>query len=117
MPAFTVGVGGTLRQTVRDRCGRRRFAGQLGGLRETTIPEGSTYREREERRVCRDKQPRGTRVDHPDQVGDALREATRSGRPGVLEIMVTQELGDPFRRDALKKPVRRLEKYRDYGAA
>jgi sulfoacetaldehyde acetyltransferase len=67
--------------------------------------------------IARAMGARGTRVDHPDQVGDALREATRSGRPGVLEIMVTQELGDPFRRDALKKPVRRLEKYRDYGAA
>jgi len=28
--------------------------------------------------------------------------------------MVTCELGDPFRRDALSKPVRLLEKYRDY---
>jgi sulfoacetaldehyde acetyltransferase len=25
--------------------------------------------------------------------------------------MVTQELGDPFRRDALKKPTRLLDKY------
>jgi sulfoacetaldehyde acetyltransferase len=32
----------------------------------------------------------------------------------VLEMMVTQELGDPFRRDALSKPVRHLAKYRDY---
>ncbi len=28
--------------------------------------------------------------------------------------MVTAELGDPFRRDALSKPVRHLEKYRAY---
>jgi sulfoacetaldehyde acetyltransferase len=28
--------------------------------------------------------------------------------------MCTRELGDPFRRDALSKPVRYLEKYRDY---
>ncbi|MBW2279912.1 MAG: sulfoacetaldehyde acetyltransferase [Deltaproteobacteria bacterium] len=60
---------------------------------------------------------RGVTVDQPDQVGDALREAIASGRPGVVEIMVTQELGDPFRRDALKKPVRRLDKYKDYGAS
>jgi len=66
--------------------------------------------------IARAMGARGTRVDHPDQVGDALREATRSGKPSVLEIMVTQELGEPFRRDALKKPVRRLAKYRDYGA-
>jgi sulfoacetaldehyde acetyltransferase len=28
--------------------------------------------------------------------------------------MVTQELGDPFRRDALSKPVRLLEKYKAF---
>lgn len=56
----------------------------------------------------------GITVDEPDQVGDALRQATSSGKPTVLEIMVTQELGDPFRRDALKKPVRLLDKYKDY---
>ena len=42
---------------------------------------------------------------------------SRCGRPTVLELMVTQELGDPFRRDALKKPVRLLEKYKDYTVA
>jgi len=26
----------------------------------------------------------------------------------------TRELGDPFRRDALSRPVRLLEKYKDY---
>jgi len=58
----------------------------------------------------------GIRVDAPDQVGDALRQATASDHATVLEVMVTQELGDPFRRDALAKPVRLLEKYRDFGA-
>ena len=32
----------------------------------------------------------------------------------VIEIMCTRELGDPFRRDALAKPVRFLDKYKDY---
>jgi sulfoacetaldehyde acetyltransferase len=32
----------------------------------------------------------------------------------VVEIMCTQELGDPFRRDALSKPVRYLDKYKKY---
>ncbi len=36
------------------------------------------------------------------------------GLPGVLEIMVTRDLADPFRRDALKKPVRKLNKYKDF---
>jgi hypothetical protein len=30
----------------------------------------------------------------------------------VIDIAVTQELAEPYRRDALKKPVRKLAKYR-----
>ena len=59
----------------------------------------------------------GIKVEHPDQVGDALREATQSSKCTIVECMVTQELGDPFRRDALKKPQRTLEKYKDYTVA
>ena len=56
----------------------------------------------------------GIKVDSPDQVGDALKESTKSDKMTVLECMVTQELGDPFRRDALKKPVRMLDKYKEF---
>ncbi|UQS25252.1 sulfoacetaldehyde acetyltransferase [Amycolatopsis thermalba] len=60
----------------------------------------------------------GVVVDQLDQVGPALRQAVdaqmNDGRTTVLEIMCTRELGDPFRRDALSKPVRFLEKYQDY---
>jgi len=59
----------------------------------------------------------GIQVDQPDMVGDALRMAVASNKPTVLEIMVTQELGDPFRRDALKKPVRLLDKYKALSVA
>ena len=59
----------------------------------------------------------GSTVDQPDQIGDALRAAIALGRPAVLEIMTTQELGDPFRRDALKKPKRLLPKYAAYSVA
>jgi sulfoacetaldehyde acetyltransferase len=59
----------------------------------------------------------GITVAHPDQIGDALRTAVGSGRPTVLELMLNQELGDPFRRDALKKPKRLLEKYAAYTVA
>jgi sulfoacetaldehyde acetyltransferase len=58
----------------------------------------------------------GISVEHADQVGDALRQATASGRCCVLELMVTQELAEPFRRDALVKPVRLLAKYKDFVA-
>ena len=56
----------------------------------------------------------GVTVDSLDGVGEALEkavEAQRRGRTTVIEVMVTQELGDPFRRDALKKPHRLLPKY------
>ena len=59
----------------------------------------------------------GVTVDRLSDVGPALRDAVRAQAEGtctVLEMMVTQELGDPFRRDALSKPVRHLAKYRDY---
>ncbi|HVV19420.1 MAG TPA: sulfoacetaldehyde acetyltransferase [Pseudonocardiaceae bacterium] len=60
----------------------------------------------------------GVVVDSLDQVGPALRKAVdaqmNESRTTVLEIMCTRELGDPFRRDALSKPVRFLEKYQDY---
>jgi sulfoacetaldehyde acetyltransferase len=40
--------------------------------------------------------------------------AQGEGRTTVIEMMVTQELGDPFRRDALSKPVRHLAKYQQF---
>ncbi len=60
----------------------------------------------------------GIVVDRLEDVGPALKRAIdaqmNQGKTTVIEILVTQELGDPFRRDALSKPVRFLEKYRDY---
>ena len=51
-------------------------------------------------------------------VGPALKRAIdmqmNEGKTCVIEIMCTRELGDPFRRDALAKPVRFLDKYKDY---
>ena len=47
-------------------------------------------------------------------VVEAAAQAQSEGRTTVLEMMVTKELGDPFRRDALSKPVRWLEKYRAF---
>jgi sulfoacetaldehyde acetyltransferase len=57
-------------------------------------------------------------VDRLEDVGAALKKAVdlqmNQKKTCVIEIMCTRELGDPFRRDALSKPVRHLEKYRDY---
>lgn len=60
----------------------------------------------------------GIVVDRIEDVGPALKRAVdmqmNQGKTCVIEIMCTRELGDPFRRDALAKPVRLLEKYKDY---
>ena len=60
----------------------------------------------------------GVVVDKLEDVGPALKKAVEAqmkhGKTTVIEIMCTRELGDPFRRDALSKPVRFLEKYKDY---
>jgi sulfoacetaldehyde acetyltransferase len=59
----------------------------------------------------------GVSVERLPDVAPALRAAAAAqsaGKTTVLEMMVTQELGDPFRRDALSKPVRHLEKYQKF---
>ena len=60
----------------------------------------------------------GIVVDQLEDVGPALTQAVdmqmNDGKSTVIEIMCTRELGDPFRRDALSKPVRHLAKYRDF---
>ena len=56
----------------------------------------------------------GLRVTRAEEVGPALRQLLATNRPGVLEIAVSRTLADPFRRDALSKPVRHLEKYKNF---
>jgi len=44
-----------------------------------------------------------------DELTDALAQAVRdqmeNGKTTLIEAMINQELGEPFRRDAMKKPV------------
>jgi len=57
----------------------------------------------------------GQRIEKLSDVGPALRAAAaaqKDGKTTVLEMIVTRELGDPFRRDALALPVRHLTKYK-----
>ncbi|CAN7344887.1 sulfoacetaldehyde acetyltransferase [Caballeronia sp. LjRoot34] len=60
----------------------------------------------------------GIVVNRLEDVGPALKRAIdlqmNHGKTTIIEIMCTRELGDPFRRDALAKPVRLLDKYKDY---
>ena len=88
-----------------DFYGRRFVAGELEG--------GENYSE-----IAKSMGAEGVRVDKIDNVGAALTDAIdaqmNEGKTTVIEIMCTQELGDPFRKDALSKPVRYLDKYKDY---
>jgi sulfoacetaldehyde acetyltransferase len=57
----------------------------------------------------------GQRIERLSDVGPALHAAAaaqKEGKTTILEMMVTRELGDPFRRDALALPVRHLAKYK-----
>ncbi len=60
----------------------------------------------------------GIKVSRLEDVGPSLQKAIdaqmNAGVTTVVEIMCTRELGDPFRRDALSKPIRLLNKYKDY---
>ena len=78
-----------------DFYGRRFVAGELEG--------GENYSE-----IAKAMGAEGVRVDELDQVGPALTAAVdaqmNEGKTTVIEIMCTKELGDPFRKDALKTP-------------
>lgn len=57
------------------------------------------------------------RIENAGDVGEALEkscDAQKQGKTTILEMMCSRELGDPFRRDALKDPVRFLDKYKNY---
>ncbi|WP_440997867.1 sulfoacetaldehyde acetyltransferase [Arhodomonas sp. SL1] len=67
--------------------------------------------------IARSMGAEAVRVERPEELGEAFEkacDAQKQGKTTVVEVMVTRELGDPFRRDALKKPVRYLDKYKGY---
>ena len=69
--------------------------------------------------VARAMGAEGHTIDKVGDVGAALKaacEAQKQGKTTVLEMMVTRELGDPFRRDALALPTRHLAKYQSTAA-
>lgn len=66
--------------------------------------------------VARAMGAKGISVSHEDEVGDALNEAIRSNECTILNLNLTRELGDPFRRDAFRQPKRLLDKYKAHSA-
>ena len=88
-----------------DFYGRRFVAGELEG--------GENYAQ-----IAQAMGAKGVRVDQLDDVGPALERAIddqmTTRQTTVIEVMTTKELGDPFRKDALSRPVRHLKKYAEY---
>jgi len=65
--------------------------------------------------IARDMGAEGYRVEKAEDVKDVVSAALKSGKPTVIDAVIdgsAEVLAEPFRRDALKKPVRFLEKYR-----
>ena len=65
--------------------------------------------------IARDMGAEGYRIERPEDVKDVVEAALKSGKPAVIDAIIdgsAEVLAEPFRRDALKKPVRFLEKYR-----
>ena len=65
--------------------------------------------------IARDMGAEGYRIESAGDVRDVVEAAVRSGKPAVIDAIIdgsAEVLAEPFRRDALKKPVRLLEKYR-----
>lgn len=68
-------------------------------------------------KVARAMGAEGVRVENIDDLGEAFEKACdqqKQNKTTVLEVMCSKELGDPFRRDALKMPVRHLAKYKKF---
>ena len=52
-------------------------------------------------------------IEKASEIGNAVKTAVGSGKPTVINLVVDSlELAEPFRRDALKKPVRMLDVYK-----
>lgn len=66
--------------------------------------------------IARSMGAEGIKVSDIADVGAAIKQATQNqvdGKTTVVEMMVTKELGDPFRRDAMKLPQRVLKRYQN----
>ena len=69
--------------------------------------------------LAQDMGAMGITVRQADEVGDAVAAALAEGKPVVIDAIIdgaAEVLAEPFRRDALKPPLRHLEKYRHLNA-
>jgi sulfoacetaldehyde acetyltransferase len=69
--------------------------------------------------IARDMGAEGFRIEEAKEVKDVLQAALKSARPVVIDAILDgaeEVLAEPFRRDALKMPVRLLPKYKHLNA-
>ena len=96
--------------------GLRCVIGEKVTIRNSVIMGADYYETENERNKAGDRQPIGI-GEHDgiavartqDELTAALNQAIIDQKNGVttlIEALINQELGDPFRRDAMKKPVR-----------
>jgi len=65
--------------------------------------------------IAKDMGALGFRVEDPKDVKEVVNTAIESGKPAVIDAIIdgaAEVLAEPFRRDALKMPVRYLSKYK-----
>jgi sulfoacetaldehyde acetyltransferase len=83
------------------------YANRFVGTNLPTNPSFAT--------VAENMGARGYRLEDAEDVRAAVDDALNSGRPAVLDAVLQggeTVLAEPFRRDALQKPVRYLDKYK-----
>jgi len=76
----------------------------------TNLKENPSYAQ-----LAEDMGAKGYKIEDPEDVGGAIEDAVGSGKPAVIEAVIQggeEVLAEPFRRDALKMPVRYLKKYK-----
>ncbi len=69
--------------------------------------------------IARDMGAQGYRIEDPREVQEVVRLAVACGEPVVIDAIIdgsAEVLAEPFRRDALRPPVRLLPKYRHLSA-
>ena len=99
---FNNGQGGAERRGQTDGIGGRVLA----------IPASPDFSE-----VARVMGAEGYRAEYEDEVADALKAALKSGKPAVVEIMVTPERGEIFGREGTRKTRGRSSQQRETVAA
>ncbi len=76
---------------------------------------GTNLKNQDFAQIARDMGAEGYRLERAEDVRSVVEAALQSGKPAVIDAIIDGSAGvlaEPFRRDALKKPVRFLKKYR-----